>query len=102
MKEKITKGYKNLDPDMTCRKFEFEVGKTYEVDGPIKMCENGFHFHINPFDLFRYYEFPKSLVVELETYGDIITEGDKSVARKIKIIRLIEGDELKKLGNLLV
>ena len=35
--------YKAFNPDFSCRGFKFEVGKSYEVGGKIKACENGFH-----------------------------------------------------------
>lgn len=98
---KITKGYKNLNKDWTCRSFKFEVGKTYKQKGLLKMCSNGFHFHINPFDLFTFYNFNDSIVVEIEAYGDVITEKNKSVCSEIKIIREISGDDLKLLGNMI-
>ena len=34
------KGYKGMDANMQCRGMQFEIGKTYKVDGEIKLCEN--------------------------------------------------------------
>ena len=48
------KGYKGFSPDMTCRDFQYEVGKEYETD-EAKTCEEGFHFCENPFDVWSYY-----------------------------------------------
>ena len=39
---------------MTCRNFQYEVGKEYETD-KAKACEAGFHFCENPFAVWTYY-----------------------------------------------
>lgn len=41
------KGYKAFLSDMTTRHGDntvYEVGKTYTVEGEVKICENGYHF----------------------------------------------------------
>ena len=48
-------GYKGFNHDMTCKGFQYEVGRDYEEKGEIKACSNGFHFCANPFDVFGYY-----------------------------------------------
>ena len=53
-KEKKIKGYKGFNSDMTCRDFQYEVGKEYQTD-KAKTCETGFHFCENPFDVWGYY-----------------------------------------------
>lgn len=71
-KEKgILKGYKGFNKDMTCRGFQYEVGKTYETD-EAKMCESGFHACENPLDCFGYYSpaTSKYCEVELEDNGE--------------------------------
>ena len=54
MAKKI-KGYKVMNPDMTCRGFKFEVGKTYKHEGRIELCNAGFHFCLKASDCFNYY-----------------------------------------------
>ncbi len=51
MKKKYYKAFKN---DMRCRRFKFEIGKTYE-EADATMCHSGFHFCENPLDCLRYY-----------------------------------------------
>ena len=41
------RGYKAFLSDMTTRHGDntvYEVGKTYTVEGEVKICENGYHF----------------------------------------------------------
>lgn len=41
------KGYKAFLSDMTTKHGDntvYEVGKTYTVEGEVKICENGYHF----------------------------------------------------------
>ena len=94
-KEKAT-GWKCFDSDLYCRGFKFEIGKSYKVDGELEMCQNGFHFHENPQDIFNYY--PKeSRICEIEAF-DVITDLDKSICRKIVIVRELKGIEKRLLG----
>ena len=49
------KVYKATDKDMKCRGFQYELGKTAEVEGDIKLCEKGLHACEMPFDVLGYY-----------------------------------------------
>ena len=53
---KAVVAYKAFNPDMTCRDFQYEVGKTYEIDGEIEICKHGFHACTVPFDCWSYYD----------------------------------------------
>ena len=82
------KMYKGFNKDMTCRDFQFEEGKTYEVKGNVKLCENGFHACEDPIDCFGYYEPAKSVYHEvfMEDVSDDKSEDDsKRVAKRITI-----------------
>ena len=47
--------YKGMNSDMTCRGFQYEIGKTYKTDR-VELCECGFHAYLNPQDVLDYYE----------------------------------------------
>ena len=93
--QKVTNGkckaYKAFKADLTCRDFQYEEGKTYEIDCESKLCNRGFHACLNLLDVFDYYygEFGKDIViheVELEGVSDERDEDNsKVVAKKIKI-----------------
>ena len=49
---------KGTDSKMQCRGFQFEIGKTYSIDGNIKACESGFHacpVDHHPLSAFEFY-----------------------------------------------
>ena len=90
------KGYKAFDKNLKCRDFQFQIGKTYELNESIVLCQSGFHFCENPFDVYNYY--PKeshTRICEIEALGEVKKEGDKSVTNKIKIVK--ELTDLEKL-----
>ena len=85
------KAYKGFNPDMTCRGFQYEEGKTYETD-EATLCEKGFHACLAPLDVFSYYtpcdengNLNKFHEVELEEVGEKRDNNTKVCAKKIKI-----------------
>ena len=84
------KAYKAFNADMTCRVFQYEEGKTYEIEGEPKLCEYGFHACLNLLDVFNYYNgnLGKDVVVhevELEDVSEERRDDSKVVAKKITI-----------------
>jgi hypothetical protein len=95
------KGYKVFNSDWTCKGFQFKVGETYTHKGEIKHCQSGFHFCIKLVDCFNYYRFdPENKIAEVEAVDKWITDGDKTVCNKIKIIRELKWDECLELVNM--
>ena len=47
--------YKGFESDLTCRGFQYEVGKTYTMEDEPKLCEQGFHCCLKLSDVFMFY-----------------------------------------------
>ncbi len=98
--KKTVKGWKVFDPELKCRGFQFEVGKTYEHEGPISMCSSGFHFHENATDLFECYSFVDTNRVCEVVCKNVETGDDKSVCSEIKIGRELSWTEVLSIINI--
>ena len=78
--------YKGFDKDLKCRDFQYEIGKEYEMDGPIVACRRGFHACAAPLEVFDYYSPVDSRYCEVEQSGQLDTDnGSKIASKKIKI-----------------
>jgi len=86
MSEKTVVAYKAFNDDWTCRGFKFEVGKTYEHTGKVKLCSGGFHACLLPFDCYNYYQDRKTRArVTLTNVPDEKKNDTKIVGAKITI-----------------
>ena len=95
------KGYKAFLSDMTTKHGDntvYEVGKTYTVEGEVRICENGYHFCKKCVDVYDYYNKP-CRICEVSVTGAVQTQGNKSVGRKLKILRELTADEISSLCN---
>ena len=90
------KGYKGMNADMTCRGLQYEVGKTYHIDGDIKLCENGLHFCEKLYDAFSYYDKFDSRFFEIEASGMIVSDDIKSAAENITIVKELSRKEINR------
>lgn len=85
------KGYKVFNSDWTCRGYQYEVGKTYEIAESPKCCKVGFHFCEKLADCFNYYLFdPNNKVAEIEAIGKIHFDDTNSKCCTNKIVILKE------------
>lgn len=96
---KIITGYKGFDRDWKCRDFQYEVGKTYEIEGEPKLCERGFHFCTSPLAVFKYYEPTKRFAIVEADEADVVCDNDfpKAVAKRLTIVREVTLDEMMRL-----
>ena len=68
--------YKGFKQDLTCRGFQFELGKTFEHKGKVEACSSGFHSCEYPLDCFSYYPPAESRYAEAVADGQISKEND--------------------------
>lgn len=90
------KGYKAFSQDLSCRGFQYEIGKTYVMDSNVHLCKRGFHFCKYPSQVFAHY-YEDARVCLVEASGKIIEGDDKCVCSQITILREITGVEHKRI-----
>lgn len=77
---------------------QYEVGKTYEIEGEPKLCERGFHFCTSPLAVFEYYAPTNRFAIVKADEDDVIygtgVSSNKAVTRRITIVREITLDEI--------
>ena len=93
-------GYKAFNFDLTCRGFQYEIGKEFTFDGEPIPCRQGFHFCKSIGDCYRYYDPTYDVrICKIKATGDVVTDdGIKFVTNKIEIIEEITEGFLKR-GN---
>ena len=84
MSEKII-AYKGFDKNFVCNPdgvpFQYEVGQTYTLAGPVKACRSGFHACEHPLNVFGYYAPATSRFAVVEMGGETSRDGsDTKVA----------------------
>ena len=83
------KVYKATDKDMKCRGFQYELGKTAEVEGDIELCEKGLHACEMPLDVLGYYapgDGSRYFEAELEdASNERYSEDTKRVGKKLTL-----------------
>ena len=100
-KENPIIAYKGFDEDLSCRGFQYEIGKEYCLDGELELCVNGFHACQNPLDVFDYYSMSSSTryaMVELWGDVDFAIDNEKLCATNIRIVKEMSIDELVEIG----
>lgn len=98
------KGYKVFNSDWTCRGFQYEVGRTYEMEETPIICKQGFHFCTDLKNCFSFYPFNsnKVKIAKVEAFGDCDKNGNKYCTNKIKIVREIPIKDLELVVELKV
>ena len=97
MKEKII-AYKGFNKDLTCRGFQYKVGKEY-IEEKVSICNSGFHACENPFDVLDFYgDSLNNRFCKVEQSGLIEKDNKKQVSSKIKVVAEIGFAGLFKAG----
>lgn len=90
------KGYKGMNPDMTCLGMQYEIGETYYAGGDIELCRNGLHFCERLVDVFNYYHKDESRFFYVESGGYVKTDGVKYVTSKLTILSEVPEKEVNR------
>ena len=97
MEEKVI-AYKGFNKDLTCRGFQYEVGKEY-VEEKVSICNSGFHACENPFNVLDFYgDALNNRFCKVEQSGLIEKDDKKQVSSKIKVVAEIGFAGLFKAG----
>ena len=89
----MVKGFKGFNEDLTCRGFQYEIGKTYKYNGEVELCSSGFHFCRKLKDVHQFYNLKTSRICEIVADGKIIDDDKKSVGSRMRIVREISREE---------
>jgi hypothetical protein len=89
--EPTIQAIKGFNRDMTCRGFQFEIGKEYSVTGKVKPCSNGFHAcpidTVDPLRVFGFYAPGQSRYCLVDQGGEIVPHADDKAASSTIFIR---------------
>ncbi|MGN0929318.1 MAG: hypothetical protein ACI4N3_01620, partial [Alphaproteobacteria bacterium] len=97
MEEKVI-AYKGFNKDLTCRGFQYEIGKEYEEEN-VSVCESGFHACENPLDVLDFYgDINNNRFCKVEQSGKINRDNKKQASSKIKVVAEIGFAGLFKAG----
>ncbi len=82
--DEVLEGYKAFNKDLTCKGFQFEENKIFEETEAV-LCESGFHFCVNPFEVLNYYDIHNSEFCKVKALSKAISYDEKHVTSKIQI-----------------
>ncbi len=95
---KTVKGFKAFESDMTCRGFQYEIGKVYTMKGKPVICKQGFHFCKSLADCYKFYETTSNTIIcKVEALGEIAADkkGCKFCTNSIRIISRVKNPREK-------
>ena len=97
IKGKEVIAYKGMESNMTCRDFQYKIGKTYKTD-KAELCKCGFHACLKPIDVLGYYSKQRNSRYFKVKLSGKITKCDnldtKVAATEITILEEINIDEV--------
>ena len=80
--------YKGFDKDLKCRDMQYEIGKTYEMNDKLVMCQRGYHYCNELRNVFEY-KSSNCRICKVKVLGDVVASGSKSCTNKIEILEEI-------------
>ena len=97
------KSYKGFNADLSCRGFQYEVGKEYNHTGAVSACNSGFHACENPMDVLGFYppcddNGRLRRYCEVEQSGNIDWGNDKICSSRLRVVAEIGIEGLIKAG----
>ena len=96
----MVKGFKGFNEDLTCRGFQYEIGKTYKHNDEVELCSSGFHFCRKLKDVHNFYNLKTSRICEIVADGKIIDDDKKSVCSRMRIVREVSREEIWSIINI--
>jgi hypothetical protein len=99
IKNKTINGFKMVSRDMRGKNgYQFDVGREYVHEGPVKLCESGFHFSLDPLQCIRYAASLSELkkpwrLLSVQGSGETCVGSDKLCCQKIQIKSEIKDKE---------
>jgi hypothetical protein len=89
-------GYKGFNGDMTCRCYQYKVGKTFHHDGEVEVGKSGFHFCEKLHDVFTHYPYfccskTCTLYCKVVGSGTIMRRGDAVAASTLRVVEKLNG-----------
>ena len=97
-KSAAIEAFKGFDPNLQCRGYQFEVGRTETHKGLVEACGSGFHACTYPLDVLTYYPFGEG-----NRYARVVLSGTTSTHSadsKIAAEHLLVTEEIK-IGGLI-
>lgn len=105
--------YKGFNDLLQCKSFQYEVGQTYTMDEPIRLCGKGFHFYKLLTQVFNYYPlnrtdnvfgretpektYNKFAIVTVPEDAEIQEDKTKCCSNKITIVRVLTNEEIEQI-----
>ena len=94
---------KGFNSDLTCRGYQFEVGKEYKIehDGPVELCSaTVFHFCDSLEKVNRFYDVRNNCrYCVIEALGEVVSDGEKSGSDHIRIVRELTQEEVDMMAG---
>lgn len=91
----------NVNGELSCLEYIFRENEWSKEEKNIKLCEKGYHFCTNLFEIFNYYygKIDKDIAIYECEAGDRILEGNtsKCVANKIKPVKRLYAKDIMRI-----